>query len=420
VKRLPKIVSVVVVIIGSGVGIIGSGLLRPDVRAEDAQKSAMPVAGPLVSVVNSVKREIAETIVINGTLVPRDEILVTPEIDGYRITEVLVEEGMFVERGQVLARLSRDLIDRQLAQQNALVDKAAAAVPQAENNITQAEAVAVEARLGFDRAKQLMQTGNTTAVTIEARTSTLLQAEGKLAFARNGLVIAKAELDQARAVRDELNLRLARTEIHAPETGVVSRRTARVGMSASVSAEPLFRLIARREIELEGEVIETKLPLLHEGRSAWIDFGDGDGDRVQGIVRVVYPEVDKASRLGKIRVRLDPDPRLRIGTFVRGAVEIDRRDGVTVPQESVLYGGARNVSVLVVSAGVVRTREVRTGLEDDVHVEIREGLAEGESVVMRAGSFLRDGDRVRPVIANQATAAAATIWTQTTAETVTP
>jgi len=420
VKLLLKIVSVVVVIIGSGVGIIGSGLLRPDVRAEDAQKPAMPVAGPAVSVVNSVKREIAETIVINGTLVPRDEILVTPEIDGYRITEVLVEESMFVERGQVLARLSRELIDRQLAQQNSLVDKAAAAVPQAENNITQAEAAAVEARLGFDRAKQLMQTGNTTAVTIEARTSTLLQAEGKLAFARNGLVIAKAELDQARAVRDELNWRLARTEIRAPEAGVVSRRTARVGMSASVSAEPLFRLIARGEIELEGEVIETKLPLLREGRPAWIDFGDGDGDRVQGIVRVVYPEVDKASRLGKIRVRLAPDPRLRIGTFVRGTVEIDRRDGVTVPQESVLYGGARNVSVLVVSAGVVRTREVRTGLEDDVHVEIREGLAEGESVVMHAGSFLRDGDRVRPVIANQATAAAATIWTQTTAETVTP
>lgn len=421
-KLLLKIVSVVVVIVGSGVGIIDSGLLRADVRAEDAQKSAMPVAGPVVSVVNSVKREIAETIVINGTLVPRDEILVTPEIDGYRVTEVLVEEGMFVERGQVLARLSRDLIDRQLAQQNALVDKAAAAVPQAENNIAQAEAAAVEARLGFDRAKQLMQTGNTTAVTVEARTSTLLQAEGKLAFARNGLVIARAELDQARAVRDELNLRLARTEIRAPEAGVVSRRTARVGMSASASAEPLFRLIARGEIELEGEVIETKLPLLREGRPAWIDFGDGDGDgdRVQGIVRVVYPEVDKASRLGKIRVRLDPDPRLRIGTFVRGAVEIDRRDGVTVPQESVLYGGARNVSVLVVSAGVVRTREVRTGLEDDVHVEIREGLAEGESVVMRAGSFLRDGDRVRPVIANQATAAAAAIWTQTTAETVTP
>src|SRR4029077_3251924 len=123
-------------------------------------------------------------------------------------------------------------------------------------------------------------------------------------------VSAKADLEHAKAVGDELELRLARTEVRAPEDGIVSRRTARVGMAASASAEPLFRLIARGEIELEGEVIETKLPLLREGRPAWIELGDGD--RVQGTVRVVYPEVDKASRLGKVRVKLDPDPRLRI------------------------------------------------------------------------------------------------------------
>ena len=230
---------------------------------------------PAVSVVEAARREIVETVVVTGTLVPRDEILVTPEIDGYRITEVLVEEGMRVERGQVLAHLSRDLIDRQLAQQSALVDKARAAVPQAQSSIEQAEAAETEASLGFDRAKQLIQTGNATAVVMESRTAALRQAEGKLAFARNGLVIAKAELAQARAVRDEFELRLARTEIRAPEAGIVNRRTARVGMAASASAEPLFRLIARGEIELEGEVIETKLPLLREGSPAWIEIGAG-------------------------------------------------------------------------------------------------------------------------------------------------
>ena len=142
--------------------------------------------------------------VVTGTLVPRDEILVTPEIDGYRITDVLVEEGARVERGQVLSRLSHDLIDRQIAQQRANIDKASAAVPQAENNIEQAEAAETEARLGFERANQLMQSGNTTAVTIEARTSALRQAEGRTAFARNGLVSAKADLEQAKAVGDEL------------------------------------------------------------------------------------------------------------------------------------------------------------------------------------------------------------------------
>ncbi|MGD0635467.1 MAG: efflux RND transporter periplasmic adaptor subunit [Beijerinckiaceae bacterium] len=352
---------------------------------------------PAVTVVEAVMRELVDTAVVTGNLVPRDEILVTPEIDGQRITELLVEEGMAVERGQVLARLSRDLIDRQLAQQNALVDKAAAAVPQAQNNIEQSEAADVEARLSLERALQLMKTGNSTASVIETRTSAAKQAEGRLAFARNGLDIAKADLAQAIAVRDEINLRLARTEIRAPEAGVVNRRTARVGMLASSSSEPLFRLIARGEIELEGEVIESKLPLMRQGEPAWIETEDGD--RVQGVVRTSYPEVDKASRLGKVRVSLFPDPRFRIGSFARGGIEVARARAVTIPQASVLYGDDRRTTVLVVGPGdKVEARDVRIGMTNDSEVQVRSGLALGERVVARAGSFLRDGDRIRPIM----------------------
>jgi HlyD family secretion protein len=391
----------------STVGVVAVLLGQPLSFAVHAEPAAKPVAPvPAVSVLPAARREIVETMVVTGTLVPRDEILVTPEIDGYRITDVLVEEGARVARGQVLARLSHDLIDRQIAQQNATIDKAAAAVPQAQNSIEQAEAAETEARLGFERAQQLQQTGNATAVTIETRTSALRQAQGRLAFARNGLVSAKAELEQTRAVGDELKLRLARTKIRAPEDGIVSRRSARVGMAASAASEPLFRLIARGEIELEGEVIETKLPLLREGSPAWIELGDGD--RIQGTVRVVYPEVDKASRLGKVRIRLSPDPRLRIGTFARGGVEIARARGVTVPQASVLYSDGGRVSLLVVAGGTVKSREVRTGLSDDDDIEIRHGLAEGEAVVVTAGSFLRDGDQVRAVPAKRTATAAAT------------
>ncbi|GJD85615.1 hypothetical protein HPGCJGGD_3505 [Methylobacterium haplocladii] len=118
---------------------------------------------------------------------------------------------------------------------------------------------------------------------------------------------------------------------------------------------------------------------------------------MRGSVRAVYPEVDKASRLGKVRIRLDADPRLRIGTFARGAVELARTRGVTVPQASVLYGGTKGSSVLVAAGGRVEAREVRIGLSDDDDIEIRTGLTEGERVVARAGSFLRDGDRVRPI-----------------------
>lgn len=374
--------------------LLALGLSAASAR-DEAAAALKPLPAPAVSVVEATRRETVETVTVTGTLVPRDEILVTPEIDGYRVTEVLVEEGARVTKGQVLARLARDLIDRQIAQQDAVVAKAEAAVPQSQSSIEQAEAAATEARLSLDRAKTLISTGNTTAVVMETRTSALRQAEGRLAFARNGLAMARADLAQARAVRDELSLRLARTEIRAPVDGIVSRRTARVGLAASAASEPLFRLIARGEIELEGEIVETKLPLLREGAPAWIDLGESG--RVAGRVRAVYPEVDKATRLGKVRVRLDPDPRLRIGTFARGGVELGRSRGVSVPQASVLYGGGRR-SVLVVAGDRVEDRTVRTGIADEDTIEIRAGLNEGERVVARAGSFLRDGDRVRPVL----------------------
>lgn len=181
---------------------IGFSLLGSPARSE-ATPPDNPARAPAVSVVEVGQRQIVESVVVTGTLVPRDEILVGPEIEGYRVTEVLAEEGLRVERGQVLARLSRDLIDRQIAQQDALVAKASAVVPQAQSNIEQAEAAETEARLAYDRARQLLQTGNTTAVIIETRTSALRQAEGRLVFARNGLAIAKAELAQVQAVRDE-------------------------------------------------------------------------------------------------------------------------------------------------------------------------------------------------------------------------
>ena len=371
-------------------------------RSEGAPLS-QAAAVPLVTVVEAARREIVETTVVTGTLVPREEVLVTPEIDGYRITEVLVEEGARVERGQVLARLSRDLIEHQIAQQAAAVAKAAVAIPQAQSNIDEAEAAQTEARLAYDRARQLLQSGNTTAVVMEGRTTARRQTESRLSHARKGLAAAEAELAQARAMLGELELRRARTEIRAPEAGIVSRRTARVGMTVSAASEPLFRLIAHGEIELEGEVIETVLPRLREGSPAFITIG---GERIAGSVRAVYPEVDRATRLGKVRIKLRPDPRLRIGTFASGGVELARTEGVSVPLASIRYGAAGRSTVLVVANGVVEMRDVGTGLMDEHAVEIRNGIEAGEQVVLKAGSFLQSGDRVRPAQTERAMPAA--------------
>ncbi|MFD0933954.1 efflux RND transporter periplasmic adaptor subunit, partial [Methylobacterium trifolii] len=87
----------------------------------------------------------------------------------------------------------------------------------------------------------------------------------------------------------------------------------------------------------------------------------------------------------------------RIGTFARGTVEVARRAGVAVPVSSLLFTADGRAGVLVVKDGRVEARVVKPGLSAEGFSEVRSGLSEGESVVARAGSFLRDGDRVRPV-----------------------
>ncbi len=119
---------------------------------------------------------------------------------------------------------------------------------------------------------------------------------------------------------------------------------------------------------------------------------------LSGKVRRVYPEVDRATRLGKVRIRLGDDPALRIGAFARGNVEVARRTGIAVPVSSLLYAADGRASVLVVKDGRVEARHRRDGpLRRGLHGDPRSGVAAGESVVARAGSFLRDGDRVRAV-----------------------
>jgi HlyD family secretion protein len=353
-----------------------------------------PTLAPTVTVLRAVERELVERAVVAGTLIPRDEILVVPEIEGQRVAEVLSEEGDVVKAGQVLARLSRDVIDVQLMQNSATLAKADAAMAQARSNIVQAEAAQVEARQALDRANALMRGGNTTEAVLEQRISAARSAEGRLAASRDGLRMVEAEKAAAEAQRRELEWRRSRTEVKAPVGGVVSRKAARVGATASAAAEPMFRIIANGEIELEGEVTELQLPRVREGAPAQVTVENARV--VEGRVRIVLPEVDRATRLGKVRIALPKDAGVRIGSFARGTLELARRTGVAVPLAAVVHAndGPR---LQVVTDNKVETRRVRVGLSADGFVEIADGLKAGDAVVARAGSFLRDGDLVRPV-----------------------
>jgi HlyD family secretion protein len=377
--------------------------LAPYVVAFERMREARNLAGtsdttltapPAVSVVKVADADFTETVAVSGSLVPREEILVAPEVEGFRVLELKVDVGDRVKKGDVLAILVQESLDAQLAQNDASLARADAAISKAKSQIAEAEAHVTEADASFDRAKPLKSSGYLSASTYDQRESAAKSSQAQLVAARDGLKLAEAEKAQVEAQRRELQWRRDYTQVTAPADGLVSRRTARIGGMASGVAEPLFRIVLRGEVELDAEVIETELAKMSAEQKAKINVA-GIGD-VTGTVRLVTPEVDKTTRLGRVRIFLGDDPKLRIGSFARGTVDTAHAHGLSLPSSAVVFD-AEGTFVQVVRDGHVARRNIETGLICDGRVEVRQGLAAGDIVVAKAGTFLRDGDAVRAV-----------------------
>lgn len=358
-----------------------------------AQAPAPIARAPAIGVVPAETGSIASTVVLTGTLVAREEVLVSPEIDQLAIVELLAEEGDRVEAGQVLARLSRSTLDATIAQNAAQVDRTEAAIAQARAAIAEAQAAREQADLALGRTANLMAGGNASRELFEQRRAAAQTAAARLDSAQNAIRGAEADHALARAQRQELMVRLAHTDIRAPVAGIVSRRSARLGAVVNGGGDPLFRIIQDGAVELEADVPELLLARLRQGQRAVMDTVAG---RREGAVRLVSPEVNRVSRLGRVRVAPLGSDGLVLGSFARATIEVERRDGVLVPLSAVLFqpGGA---IVQVVRDGVVDTRPVVVGLRNSTQAEIREGVAAGEMVVATSGTFIRNGDRVVPM-----------------------
>lgn len=361
-----------------------------------SNKAETVAAQPLaVSVARVSTTDFVETALVTGTLVPRDELMVAPEVEGLRVGELKVEEGETVKAGQVLAVLTQATLDAQIAQNDAALARANAAIAQAKSQITQSEAKLKEAQSAFDRARPLNKNGYLADATLDTREAAAKTADAQLVAAHDGLKVAEADRGVLEAQRREIDWKRSRTEIKAPVDGVVSRRTTRVGSIASAVNEPMFRIVARGEIELEGEITENQLAKVRIGQPVRIEIV-GATQPIEGKVRIVPAEIDKATRLAKVRVFLGVRPDLKIGAFARGFVETARDKGLAVPASAILYG-RDGASVQVVRDGKIETRRIVTGLRADALAEVKEGLTEGDVVVEKSGTFLRDGDAVRPM-----------------------
>ncbi|MBV8449290.1 MAG: efflux RND transporter periplasmic adaptor subunit [Hyphomicrobiales bacterium] len=363
--------------------------------AGETNATGLPPA-PAVTVVKSAAHEFVDRFFVSGTLVPRDEAMVGAQIDGLRIVELLADDGDHVAKGQVLARLDRNQLDALVAENDAALTRADAAITQATSQIGQYEAGLTQAQAELDRARKL-DVQIVTQATLDQKIAAFRTAQSLLAAGKGALAVAEADKASREAERRELMVRIDRTEVKAPVAGIISRRTARLGAVALSASDALFRIITDGAVELEADVPEQWLARLKVGMPSKIGLPGIEGE-VEGNVRLVSEEVDKATRLGKVRIALPLEAQAHIGSFASGVVILARRSGVGVPTSAVTRGEDGDF-VQVVTDDRIEQRKVVTGITNARLTELREGLAEGEIVVARAAAFLRAGDHVRPILA---------------------
>jgi multidrug efflux pump subunit AcrA (membrane-fusion protein) len=182
------------------------------------------------------------------------------------------------------------------------------------------------------------------------------------------------------------------TSLRAPAAGLVTEVRTIAGAPASPQAGPMFRISVNNEIELDAEVPAVHMLKLNPGANVRISR-DNAPDLV-GRLRLVSPQIDRATQLGHVRISLTSNPSLKLGMFARANIDAKRSCGVAIPRTAIDH-----LTVQVVKGNTVETRKVRVGLVSDTSTEILEGLDVGEIVVADAGSSLHDGDQIKTMFA---------------------
>jgi len=362
---------------------------------EGAAKTPAAQTLPAITVAVATVRTLSDRVIASGLVAPIESVQVAPLIEGQPIETLEADVGDRVAAGQVLARLSKTTLDLQRSQFAASIAAARATIAQAEAQLLEARTAADEAQRVSDRTQALQKQGTASRAAADQANANAISATARVTVATQSLEAARAQLALAEAQLANVELQLSRTEVRAPVAGEITARNAVLGGVASAAGLPMFQLIRDGALELRAEIAEIDLIRLSPGLAATMR-GVGTTVPLSGTVRLVEPTIDTQTRLGRARVRIDDATLVRSGMFLEAEILVAQHAALAVPVTAVGASAAGATVMKVVDGTVVRV-PVRTGIRDGGWIEIIEGLAEGDSVVARAGSFVRDGDRINPV-----------------------
>jgi len=335
--------------------------------------------------VSSVERsDWVSTVPISGSLRTRSTVDVKPEVGG-RLVNTLVQEGDLIQTGQLLAEIDD-------ANYRLSYEQSAAALKVAQAGLQRTRVSAEYAKTEKERADNLLQSGGITQKDHEAAVTGLKEAESQVG-------LSKAQCLQAEATLAIAEKTLKDCKVFAPAGGIVQKRWLDKGSLLSPGVS-IFTLVDNNQLELECVIPSYHLASIRRGQTAEFSTPSWGERKFKGTVSSVNPTIQSESRSVKIKLKVENRGMdLRNGMYARGTIVTGLEKnvlviprGALVPEQDVSEYG----TVYIVHDGKAKQRRVLIDDGQDL-VWIREGLDEGEFVILERGPSLKDEIRVKIV-----------------------
>ena len=341
-------------------------------------------------------RELRGEVMGTGTLEARVKTTISPRIQE-RLAEVLVDQGDTVKAGQLLARLDDTELKQQVAVAEATLAAAGTTVVRVRTDEARAQAILRQARVQQHRLAELVSGKAASQEELDKATETLHVAEADLK--RSQSVIAEA---RSQTVNAEKNLQLRRkqlafTELRSPYAGLVVSRDRDPG-GVVVPGSTILQLIDTKEIWISAWIDETAIAALAVGQPARVVFRSEAERNYSGAVVRLGREADRETREFLVDVSVQPLPvNWAVGQRADVFIETGHKSNVVaIPQKFLLWREGKP-GVFVNDGGRADWRSVTVGLYGQQDVEVTQGLAVGDQIVMPFESLkqtIEDGQAV--------------------------
>ncbi len=389
------------------VGLCLLALMGPACRGRDDQAQSRSMLADQAVDVDALpvaERTFDRQIEIVGTLVADEEVVVSTEVEG-QVIEMRVDLGSVVRRGDVLARLESRDFELRLAEAEAAMQQVRARLgltpdrdridPEETAIVRQARAAYEDARLRFQRIRQLHGRGVVSQQELDQADANLRIAEARYESAREEVRSLLAQLEQVRARVATARRDLEKTVVRAPISGAVAARHASLGEFLRRN-DRLVTLVKIDPLRLRADIPERYAGKIALGRRLTFTVDAVPEKTFQGVIVRISPSARSETRSLTIEAECrNPSGALRPGYFARAQVVVEPGARAVVIPPRAIISSAGVTKVFVLDGDRARERVIKVGARVNADIEVIEGLRPGERVIVSNVNRLSEGARVR-------------------------